>query len=702
MDGSVVVDGALIGQKLIVGAVLTDNSVVKGPGIEVAAIQGALPAGSTTVTASLIAAPVGLPDGFTPVGMAVDLQVDASVLAMPLIIKLRYDDAGIPDESRMFVLHYSNARGWEPVTMLGIDPVENSVVFELAEFSPIQTGWENFSVDGPFVVQHASPIKTGGSTQFSPQADGWPIDNGFVSPDSPAGHCLGMSAYAVWWFRELEAGRASLPMSAAFASTKPWPPQPADPTSSNAPAVSIAHLTAIRADQRLSQYMAYYQYSNYWPAGPDASPSCTGPACKVGNSWCIVDPVTKAQLLCYNPLTPAQRGNLMKKILKKWNRPLVMGLQGPRGGHAVVLYGYDSNYNELYFYDVNDGFGTNGSERSGQSLDFDGTKFGTYGLYSEFGFIAEPSWGGYSSFDEVRSDSEKGFTSSALLTLDHPAPTEGIVTPLTPMVGTTKDASGVLYGYGNDYAADQIFLHIDVKDGVLGTVPQINVDPGKNVLVLIGGAKIPCPSWAPNCGDPNFWHGITLVRTFCASADGSYKWNPQTQQCECPANQKWDDNAKACRPLPDAGTDAAPDAGICSPGMTYDSTAKKCYAAYVGVNTFCTQACTGTTCTAPNCTTAPVIFTVDEEGGVCLPSTKSTALTSTSITCTHEGQKFTIKQVDQVAALQFTTTSIYQGTLTGETIQGTFSGAGSEGGTTTTQTGTFTATHVTPPADSGT
>jgi hypothetical protein len=695
IDGAAAVDGQTIGQTLIAGAVLGDDSVVSGPGIEVAAIQGALPAGSTKVTASLVATPAGLPDGFTPVGPAVDLQVDASGLAMPLVIKLRYDDTRVPDESRMLVLHYSSSRGWEPVTMLGIDPDENTVAFELAEFSPVQTGWESFSADGVFAVQHATPVEAGSSTQFSPQNDGWPLDNSFSSPESPGGHCLGMSAYTVWWFGEVEAGRAALALGAAFSSTKPWPPTPVDSANPAAPTVSIAHLTAIRADQRLSQYMAYYQYSNYWPAGPDASPTCTGPACKVGNSWCIVDPVTKAQLLCYNPLTPVQRGNLMKKIIKKWNRPLVMRLVGPSGGHAVVLFAYNSNDNDkqLYFYDVNDPFGTSGGERSAESVTFDptsSTPFGTYRGYTDFGFIAQPSWGGYSSFDEVRSDSKNGFTSSTLLTLDHPASTEGIVMSTTPLVGTTKDISGVLYAYANDPNYDTV----NFANSAITTALPINVDPGKNVLVLIGGTIIPWPTWHPHGSDPNLWHGITLVRTFCASKDGNYKWNPATNQCECPPDQTWNAAANTC--------ESKPDGGVCPDQMTVNPNSGKCVAIYIGTLDFCTTVCSGSQCLAGTCTTGPVIFSVDEQGEVTLVAgAPSTGGITGTVTQTHDRPNFTITQTAQVAALQFTSTAVYTGTVTGDTIQGKFSSTGGEPGTTTTQTGTFSATRTRVVPDGG-
>jgi hypothetical protein len=179
----------------------------------------------------------------------------------------------------------------------------------------------------------------------------------------------------------------------------------------------------------------------------------------------------------------------------------------------------------------------------------------------------------------------------------------------------------------------------------------------------------------------------------CCRPGQTWNANAQPPACECPAGQTWNAATNACEPKPDGG--------VCPAEMTVNPTSGKCVEVYTGTLTFCANACSGSPCLTMDCTTSPAIFLVDEQGEVTLPGSTSAGGITTTTTQTHNGPNFTITQTSQVAALQFTSTAVYAGTVTGDTIQGQFSSTGGEPGTTTTQTGTFLATRTSGTPDGG-
>ena len=109
----------------------------------------------------------------------------------------------------------------------------------------------------------------------------------------------------------------------------------------------------------------------------------------------------------------------------------------------------------------------------------------------------------------------------------------------------------------------------------------------------------------------------------------------------------------------DAGYGAL-DGGQCSSPMVWNPNEAKCVSIYVGTNAFCTQVCTGGTCSGSQCTSAPVIFSLDQAGNVELPTATSIGNLATQTTTTsHAGDSFEIDVSSQVAMLGYNTSETY-------------------------------------------
>ena len=250
--------------------------------------------------------PATLPTGLTQVGSAMDVSVgdsDYKKINGPVTFTVKYDDTGMADENNLLVLHYDETLGYQAVRILSQDTTANTITFESRTFSPFVLA----------LIDLLLPEES--DTGFAEAENGWNINN-FGSYFSPGGNCLGMSAYATWFFQ----GRSSEDLNGKFDAT-------------------IAQYTAMRAHLAQSQ------------------------------SW------AKSEWRMEQVLSDARIITLMKAYLYITDQPLIllMGVDGsPR--HACVVYGY--NANNFYFYDVNShdtqqtlsytasGFGTYGSYNS--------------------------------------------------------------------------------------------------------------------------------------------------------------------------------------------------------------------------------------------------------------------------------------------------------------------------------------------------
>ena len=219
-------------------------------------------------------------------------------------------------------------------------------------------------------------------TGFTPQNNGWNIDNfgkisDFGSWLTPNGNCLGMSAYAVWYF-----DNSVTPVLNGAYSTNGSP--------------SIAQLLAIRAHLAQSQYWAG-QSNTY-----------------------------------LHLLGPAATGVLMKMYLDVFDQPMIL-LLGVDGNpkHASVLYGYDTS--SFTFYDVN-------FMDTSKTVDFDGTNFGTYSGYNTFTYDTQPSLGRTEDFAALTADAVGGFASSSMISVTSPTAGQQIDAHDVDLTGTLSSS----------------------------------------------------------------------------------------------------------------------------------------------------------------------------------------------------------------------------------------------------------------------
>ena len=344
-----------------------------GGTVTTAAATVASPPGASlvqqSVTITSIAPPSGLPKGLTPAAAAVDIAIsNVTGINAPFLITLPYDPTGMPDENQTAVVHYNTTTSrYEPLTILKHDTTAHAFLVETRTFSPFVI--VNFVATALDVSHSASG--------FSPANNGWNIPN-FGSYFSPGGNCLGMSAYAVWYFDN----NVSPALSSAYSATHPVP--------------SIAQLVVIRA--HLAQ-------SGYWA-------------------------VKSSTYL--NQLPAATTAELMKMYIDVFDQPLIL-LLGTNGGaqHASVLYGYTAT--SFQFYDVN-------VVGTPQNLTFDGTNFGTYTGFNTFAYVALPSVGRTEEFSSLTTEAQGGFSSSSLISVTSPIPGQQIAAHSATLSGTLSSS----------------------------------------------------------------------------------------------------------------------------------------------------------------------------------------------------------------------------------------------------------------------
>ena len=273
-DGTITYSGS--------GTASADGGTIEAGDVTIT-IRAQTLAGEVTFTVSEVDTPAALPTGLKQVGSVLDVSVGASdheKINGPVTFTVEYDDTGMADETKLLVLHYDDTWGYQAVRVLDQNTTANTITFESRTFSPFVFALLDLILP--------DDVDTG----FTATANGWNIDN-FGSFFSPGGNCLGMSAYATWFYQ----GRSSEDLNGKFNAT-------------------IAQYTAMRAHMAQSQ------------------------------SWAITE-WREEQLL-----SDARLITLMKAFLYITDQPLIltMGVDGsPR--HASVVYGYDAN--NFYFYDVN-------------------------------------------------------------------------------------------------------------------------------------------------------------------------------------------------------------------------------------------------------------------------------------------------------------------------------------------------------------
>jgi hypothetical protein len=191
-------------------------------------------------------------------------------------------------------------------------------------------------------------------------------------------------------------------------------------------------------------------------------------------------------------LGDVETAQLMKLYLALFDQPLILLLDGPKVSdrHASVVYGYDTT--GFTFYDVN-------FMNTSQMVTFNGSSWGTYGVYNTFSYVASPSLGRTEDFAALTTEAENGFASSSLMTLTSPSNDQQIPPGNTTLSGSLdaklikNDVSVLLYIKGKKHFKEMI----PDPDGTFSE--PISIDSGGNTLILVAGVNIAEQSnWYPN------------------------------------------------------------------------------------------------------------------------------------------------------------------------------------------------------------
>lgn len=404
--------------------------------------------------------PAPLPAGAgTPERMRTIEVSDVTRLNAPLGLSLTYDDTGL-DEDNLLVLHYDADSGaYQVATVLGLDRDANRINIAARDFSPYVTL--------PFIGTVPALYTASG---FDPAVDSWNIEN-FGNYFNSGGNCLGMSAYAVWWFNT-HVGQ-SMPLSAQYSNA------------GGAPA-SIAHLVAARAMLAQNQY------------------------------WAWLDQVNHARM------SDADFARMLQNTLYMTGQPQTMLLQGanpndpvaPNFRHAVVVYGWDTT--GFLIYEVN----TQPGSQRGAVIPFNfqnyDAGFGTYNGYDTFGFVTQPSLGRGEDFARLHQDAAAGFPQSDLISIASPTPNQ-IVTDrvhefdiiLSGIVADRGEATLVMNGSNE--------MQLGSSDRISRLTP---VQPGGNTAVVIAGVD------GNSAEQTGFWNWVSdgagvVVRDFSGNFNPS-------------------------------------------------------------------------------------------------------------------------------------------------------------------------------------
>jgi hypothetical protein len=451
----------------------------------------------------------------------VNVELDhPEYLAGPLLVQLTYDDSGLSTETPMTVLHYDEVDGYESVTMHEHDVAANTLLFD---------SW-SFSKFFPVIIDMTKVNPAGVDTGFRPAAHGWTITNagGVGSPFSDGGNCLGMSAYASWFYEVY--GRLGIRDFRTSFPAAIWPPvsppllPPIDP---GIPQVSVADLLAVRAHQAVSQYWAWSE------------------------TWYV------RGLLQYGRMSPLERYQLMKYDLSvRPTLPLVLTMQtddvdllaagNQPAGHAGVLFEWKPD-GSLQFYDVNWPDVAQPAIYFDSGLGSSGGDFTSYHapngvVWQRFGSVGTPSLSPRASYFDLTDQALGRFRDEATIVLASPLEGQIVTTPTVSVAGNTKlgRLAGIdVYLYVNNSSRR------DIKQGGQDfNFGEVGVLWGENHFVVLAGARYLNASLPPPSIDN--WRGGTLLRTVCASTDGKLAWNPANKRCECPAGTTWNSSTCAC------------------------------------------------------------------------------------------------------------------------------------------------------------
>jgi uncharacterized protein YfaP (DUF2135 family) len=361
------------------------------------------------------APPHPLPAGFAPERTRTVTVSDETRLNAPVKMFLDYDPAATGGGAP-FVMHYDAAAGrYEPVTQLGTDTAGHRVLVDSRVFSSFVAAIAtNLALPASYTVPG-----------FDPAAHSWNVVN-FGSYFSPGGNCLGMSAYAVWFFEN----RPGQQLVSKYSTAGGEP-------------ISIAHLTATRA--HLAQ-------SRFW---------------------------SNLQGLPLTPLdTDVEIAARMKLALQRFNRPLVFMLgDGSLVGHASVVYGWDPT--GFLIYEVN----TAPGQPRTAVVPFGGVFFGAYDGWTSFNFLGTPSLGRNEDFGDLTAEAEAGFVGSTDIALT--SPTQG-----QQVHDRKVDLTGSLTGplaSGRDVVAYVNGQETPIGDDISSFDREVPVKFGDNTLIVLAG-----------------------------------------------------------------------------------------------------------------------------------------------------------------------------------------------------------------------
>jgi len=391
----------------------------------------------------------------------------------PVNMTVPYSGLGVSNPASLQVLHFDSSTGqYAPTTIQNIDTNAQTVSFDSRQFSIFTLVRNTGSDPAAFTV-------TSGGTPFSPGADGFQIVN-FGGYLSPGGNCLGMSAFARWFWRE------RFPQT-LFGHYSPTPPQS-----------GIEALTAIRAHVNQSAYWnTIYSQQTFLFFG---------------------------SLLAYQRNHPDQTVALLKHNLSVFNDPIVtiIGNASSPTAHAILAFGYDAN--NIYFYDPNCPKGNCSTSANGiVAVPYTAAGIGTYtgpnigiGPVNLYAIIGHPSFGGGDSFNQIANEADGGFAASANLTVTSPqqnATVNSRQVHLTGSLGGSLNQSSQLgYWHNGDYT----FGTAAVSGGSFDTV--IDVSGGTNTLVVIAGVK----AYSGQL-DNTLANAATLVRQFMGPPDALFR-----------------------------------------------------------------------------------------------------------------------------------------------------------------------------------
>jgi len=351
-----------------VGVTAGDSAAFTGVDFTASSIAGppaALPAGLTAVAGGAFNI-----SGSSPIAGVPDNGLNAPVnLTVPFTLP------GGTSPGLVQVLRFNSATSeYEPATVHEVNTANNTLTFEARNFSSFIVTLLNAAVGIPNTFD----------TGFRPAANGLANVNFGNIYLAPGGNCLGMSAFASWFYKNIGGG-----LNGRYSA-------------SGAP-MSIADLTSTRAHVAQSvQWNAYQTATSF---------------------------VTQRN-------NQANAALLIRYWIATQNRPMVVIVgtaAAPCCPHAILATRYDAD--RIYFYDPN-------SPTTEQSVPYSAAGFGTYtntgnasGAWTRFFAVGSPSFIGSDSFNRIRLDADGGFTSSQQITITAPAANSTVTSRQTPLTG---------------------------------------------------------------------------------------------------------------------------------------------------------------------------------------------------------------------------------------------------------------------------